>query len=354
MMRKPDTCNAIHGTTGADNASCTRFVMDCLMGDKKGMNDEKCKAVLRDPNFWQNTKKEVFEDMLPDVACSVLDSFGFQKVKVSNGKLNNLNAYEEKGAWLARINTSYASDYDAISKNANLMAYLDMLINKVNGSPAILNTNFYDKKAGAINRFGTTRLGKIGIQAINSGVNPNAVSLNNIVNVLGANMSANRLAFGLSPVLLPIVAMRGGSPVVTVQQRASQSLPSTDWANQVQKNSPILRAALEHYTAALASIDRQIDEKDLADLQGLLKSLEDSEEKLVKNVLLMHEYLNIMLNYGKMDETTKNESLYNIESFVKSSGSRLDKIEKGTNSLIITLQKISDALTVSLNGKTIA
>jgi len=34
IMRKTDTCNDIHGTSG-DNASCTRFVMDCLMGDKK-------------------------------------------------------------------------------------------------------------------------------------------------------------------------------------------------------------------------------------------------------------------------------------------------------------------------------
>ena len=79
-------------------------------------------------------------------------------------------------------------------------------------------------------------------------------------------MNTNRLAFGLSPILQPIIVMRGGDSTITIQQRASQSLPSTDWANQVQKNSPLLRKVLEHYTTALAGIDRQIDEKDLIKL----------------------------------------------------------------------------------------
>ena len=352
IMSRRDTCNDIHGTTGADNASCTRFIMDCLMGDKKGMNDDKCKAVLKDSNFWTQTKKEIFEDMLPDVACSVLDSFGFEKVKVSNGKHTNLNAYEDKGAWLARLDKNYSSDYDAISKNANLMAYLDMLLNKVNGSPAILNTNYYSKTStGNINLFTNSRLKQAGVQALNASVYPNGVSLNNITNILGANMNANRLAFGLSNILQPIIVMRGGDSTITIQQRASQSLPSTDWANQVQKNSPLLRKVLEHYTTALAGIDRQIDEKDLIKLNDALTSLENSEDLLVQNVLVMHEYLNIMLNWGKYDETTKNESLINIRKFVESSGKRLDKIEKGTNNLVITLQKLSDALSISVNGK---
>jgi hypothetical protein len=353
VMSKPDTCNDIHGVDAVDNDSCTRFVLDCLMGDKKGMDDDRCKNTLKNARFWSNTKKEVFEDMLPDVACSVLDSFGFQKVKVTNGKYTNLNAYEEKSEWLARLNKNYSSDYDAISKNANLMTYLDMLLNKVNGSPAILNTNYYNKSSGVNTyRFNNSRLSKIGILPINAGVNPNAVSLNNIVNVLGANISATRLAFGLSPILLPIVAMRGGSANITIQQRASQSLPSPDWANAVGKNSEILRKALEHYTSTLASVDKQIAKPDLDALNAQLDTLQQTEENLVKNVLLMHEYLNIILNYSdKYDEAAKNEALINIEAFVKSSGKRVDKIEKGTNNLVITLKKISDALDITVNGK---
>ncbi len=355
IMSKPNTCNDIHGVSASNNYSCTKFVLDCLMGDKKGMDDDRCKNTLKNPSFWSNTKKEVFEDMLPDVACSVLDSFGFQKVKVTNGKYTNLNAYEEKSEWLARLNKNYSSDYDAISKNANLMTYLDMLLNKVNGSPAILNTNYYNKSSGVNTyRFNNSRLSKIGIQAINAGVNPNAVSLNNIVNVLGANISATRLAFGLSPILLPIVAMRGGSANITIQQRASQSLPSPDWANAVGKNSEILRKALEHYTSTLASVDKQIAKPDLDALNAQLDTLQQTEENLVKNVLLMHEYLNIILNYSdKYDEAAKNEALINIEAFVKSSGKRVDKIEKGTNNLVITLKKLSDALDITVNGKSI-
>ncbi len=355
IMSKPNTCNDIHGVSASNNYSCTKFVLDCLMGDKKGMDDDRCKNTLKNSSFWTNTKKEVFEDMLPDVACSVLDSFGFQKVKVTNGKYTNLNAYEEKSEWLARLNKNYSSDYDAISKNANLMTYLDMLLNKVNGSPAILNTNYYNKSSGVNTyRFNNSRLSKIGIQAINAGVNPNAVSLNNIVNVLGANISATRLAFGLSPILQPIFVMRGGSANITIQQRASQSLPSPDWANAVGKNSEILRKALEHYTSTLASVDKQIAQPDLDALNAQLDTLQQTEENLVKNVLLMHEYLNIILNYSdKYDEAAKNEALINIEAFVKSSGKRVDKIEKGTNNLVITLKKLSDALDITVNGKSI-
>ena len=356
VMSKPDTCNDVHGTSGKYNYSCTKFVMDCLMGDKKGMNDEKCKAVLKNPAFWNNTKKEVFEDMLPDVACSVLDSFGFQKVRVTNGKYTNLHAFEEKSAWLERLNKNYSSDYDAISKNANLMSYLDMLLNKVNGSPAILNDNFYDKPNGTFNnnRLNGTRLTKYGIPVINTVVNPGSVSLNNITNILGSNMNTNRLAFGLSPILQPIIVMRGGNATISIQQSASQSVPSLDWADQVQRNSPILKKLLEHFTTQLAAVDRQIDSTDKAKLDQAIADLENSEEHLVKNVKVMHEYLNIMLNYSdKYDQTSKNETLENIKKFVESSGKRLDKIDKGTNSLVITLQKLSDALNISVNGKTV-
>ncbi len=356
VMSKPDTCNDVHGTSGKDNYSCTKFVMDCLMGDKKGMNDAECKAVLKKPAFWNNTKKEVFEDMLPDVACNVLDSFGFQKVKVTNGKHTNLSAFEEKSAWLERLNKNYSSDYDAISKNANLMSYLDMLLNKVNGSPAILNDNFYDKPNGTFNnnRLNGTRLTKIGIPVINTVVNPGSVSLNNITNILGSNMNTNRLAFGLSPILQPIIVMRGGNATISIQQSASQSVPSLDWAEQVQRNSPILKKLLEHFTTQLAAVDRQIDTTDKAKLDQAIADLENSEEHLVKNVKVMHEYLNIMLNYSdKYDQTSKNETLENIKKFVESSGKRLDKIDKGTNSLVITLQKLSDALNISVNGKTV-
>lgn len=356
VSSKPDTCNDIHGTSGKNNYSCTKFVMNCLMGDKRGMDDAECKAVLKNPAFWNNTKKEVFEDMLPDVACSVLDSFGFQKVRVTNGKYTNLSAFEEKSAWLERLNKNYSSDYDAISKNANLMSYLDMLLNKVNGSPAILNDNFYDKPNGTFNnnRLNGTRLTKIGIPVINTVVNPGSVSLSNITNILGANMTSNRLAFGLSPILQPIIVMRGGNATISIQQSASQSVPSLDWADQVQRNSPILKKLLEHFTTQLAAVDRQIDTTDKAKLDQAIADLENSEEHLVKNVKVMHEYLNIMLNYSdKYDQTSKNETLENIKKFVESSGKRLDKIDKGTNSLVITLQKLSDALNISVNGKTV-
>jgi len=361
-MSKPNSCNDIRGTSAPgvtdiiQNDTCTKFVLDCLMGDKKGMDDAECKNVLKDPAFWNNTKKEVFEDMLPDIACKILDSFGFQKVRVTNGKYTNLHAFEEKSAWLERLNKNYSSDYDAISKNANLMAYLDMLLNKVNGSPAILNDNFYDKPNGTFNnnRLNGTRLTKIGIPVINTVVNPGSVSLSNITNILGANMTSNRLAFGLSPILQPIIVMRGGNATISIQQSASQSVPSLDWAAQVQKNSPILKKLLEHYTAQLAAIDRQIDTSDQAKLNQAIVDLENSEDQLVRNVTIMHEYLNIMLNYSdKYDQTSKNETLLNIKQFVESSGKRLDKIDKSTNSLVITLQKLSDALNISVNGKTV-
>lgn len=355
-MSKPNSCNDIHSTSSSSNDTCSKFVMDCLMGDKKGMDDAECKNVLKDSNFWNNTKKEVFEDMLPDVACSILDSFGFQKVKVTNGKYTNLNAFEEKSAWLARLNKNYSSDYDAISKNANLMSYLDMLLNKVNGSPAILNDNFYDKPNGTfnINRFNNSRLKMMGINGINTVINPGSVSLSNITNTLNSNISSSRLAFGFLPGVVNLRMIGGGLAAMSIQQRASQSVPSLDWAAQVQKNSPILRKLLEHYTSQLAAVDRQIDTTDQAKLDKAITDLENSEDLLVKNVTVMHEYLNIMLNYSdKYDETSKNETLENIKKFVESSGKRLDKIDKGTNSLVLTLQKLSDALSISVNGKTV-
>jgi hypothetical protein len=47
----------------------------------------------------------------------------------------------------------------------------------------------------------------------------------------------------------------------------------------------------------------------------------------------------------------KNETLDNIKKFVESSGKRINKIEKGSNNLIVALQKLSNALDISVNGK---
>jgi hypothetical protein len=354
VMSKPATCNDIHGVNAVDNDSCTRFVMDCLMGDKKGMDDDRCKNTLKNSKFWENTKKEVFEDMLPDVACSILDSFGFQKVRVTNpnGKSpNTINEYEDKGLWLARLNKNFSSDYDPISKNTNLMSYLDMLLNKVNGSPAILNTNYYSKSPNNINRFGSSWLGQRGISGANTGNNSNFVSVGNLASVLGSNLASTKLAFGLSPIIQPIIVMRGGNINMSIQQRASQSVPSSSWVEQAQKSSPILKEALHFFNSELGKINREIDETDFKALLKSVEDLENSETLLQKNVLLMHEYLNIMLNFDNQSEMNKNETLDNIKKFVESSGKRINKIEKGSNNLIVALQKLSNALDISVNGK---
>lgn len=366
-------CNVVHGLTdsaavtapviGFNESSCSQFVLACLTSGTSGVANEKCRDFLTEKNFWGDVKKEVFEDMLPDTAIYILEKFGFNKTKVSHGTYKHLNAFVETKVWLEDVKSKITDpgEYKAISENANLMAYLGMLVNKVNNSPAILNSNYYDKPNTPTisnQRLLNSRLGKYGLLPRNI-LNTNYLPVDMIKNVLVANIASYRqqLGIGFLPVGMP---QRGGgfgvimSPAVSVKQRAAEVLPEKGWTSKVERNSKILKDLVGHFTSQLGEINKQISDEDKVSLDNYIKTLEDAEENLLKNIDIMYEYLNIMINYAdEGDAMTEKESLTNIESFIESSGKRINKIEKGTNNLLLTIKKLSDALQVSVNDKVV-
>ena len=348
-----NSCNAIYGVAAQDNETCTRFVFDCLNGDKKGLNDSQCINTLKDKNFWNNTKQEVFNEMLPDVAADILDSFGFKKVKYTDTVNNNkvtLTQFEKISDWLSRIknDNNTSSYYDDIQKNTPLMAYLNMILNKINNNPAILNKNFVERTINTdYNNFKYN-----GTYLSNSGLSPinylnNSTSTNSIKSVLNNNMQYNRLIFGLNRLVSPMVVLpqrqMGGGAQITIKQHLSQ-LPSQSIAKSITKNSPLLRDSLDHAMSRLENAGKPINEDDKRKLYDYVNQLENTENNLIKNIDVIHEYINIILNYSnKFDEAIANETLENISKFNESSGKRINKIQNGIDNVIINIQKLNDA-----------
>ena len=355
---------------GFTEGSCSKFVLACLNDAAPGVANEVCRDFLKSKDYWAIVKNEVYEDMLPSTAVFILEKFGFAKTRVSHGTYKNLHAFVETKVWLEGIKSSVKdpTEFKNISENANLMTYLGMLVNKVNNSPAILNTNYYDKPNTASisnQRLLNTRLGRIGLLPRNI-LNKYSVPVDMIKNVLNSNIASYRQQLGIG--FLPVGLQFGGhvgeqqggglgvimGNAVSLKKRAGQVLPEKGWTSKVERNSKILKDLVEHFTTQLGQINKQISDDDKVKLNSYIQTLEDAEENLLKNIDIMHEYLNVMINYSdEGDSMTEKEALTNIESFLESSGKRINKIEKGSNNLLLTIKKLSDALQVSIDDKVI-
>jgi len=189
----------------------------------------------------------------------------------------------------------------------------------------------------------------------NSGITPitylnNGTSINSIKSVLSNNIQYNRLIFGLNSLIAPMVVLPqkqiGGGPQITIKQQLSQ-LPSQSIAKSITKNSPLLRDALDNAMSRLENAGKPINDDDKRKLHDYVNQLENTENNLIKNIDIIHEYINIILNYSdKFDEAVVNETVENISKFNESSKKRINKIQKGVDNVVINIQSLNDAAVV--------
>jgi len=173
-LKTEDKCLGTGFVDDPSGKKCTDYLRDCLAGK----DVTQCKAYLDDEKYWDNAVNEV-NNMLPGMAVQTLNAFEFPMEQVwDNTASRRLLKYKSSDAWMAglveltgkRGTPLTKTDVEKIAKNAKLIGYLNMLVNKVNSNPAILNKDYTSSATDSAlvnnpDAFAGSRLHKMGVKA---------------------------------------------------------------------------------------------------------------------------------------------------------------------------------------------
>ena len=289
-----------------DNATCTQYLTDCITNNND--NDiKKCKKYMIKPDYWSKVKSEI-EDINPVLGKITLEKFGFKLItETDENSQQLLKKFESYTSWIKNLyelsqdgsNSLESIEYENISSNVQLKGYLELLVNKINSNPSILNPNFVCKSQSVYNQntnqFKDTRLYAYGIQSINS----NRYNDTNIERVITLVKNKTSRFIDLLSLLLNknpfhyvntgyIGMIGGGNDTDTI---LTEFQPSHETLHD------IFNGLYKH----LKSKNKTIIPGDLTAIQSELDTLRKSESKLIKLISYLEKYIDITNTYKQND-----------------------------------------------------
>ena len=312
--------------------------MECLKGKADVVN--KCKTYLTNNNFWNNAKDEVGR-MLPKIAVDTLRAFEFDYYKeYDEVQKQELVKVDTVSKWLEKLKklsdaepTKLSSDdFNKISKNPNLLAYLELVVSKVNANPAILNENYKSaEQEYNPDKFKGTQLYKLGLRQF---VPLGELSVGSITR-LGQAIDYNNTQVRISlPNFIRSFKLSGGGPIEDLTQHLSKPTVMTH---------SILNRHYMGLIEKLASNGKSISPKDNAKIQVLINRLRDSEIKLTKTMLYIEKYAKLLDVFGEQDNT-KVLSVDHLQNFVENRNRHFERVAKKQSDLITIIRTIAEAV----------
>jgi len=315
----------------SDNNKCTEYLSNCLFSNES--NDiTKCKNFMLEPTYWDSIKFEI-KNLNPELGKLTLEKFGFKVVnEFDEDAKQRLHKFQSYSNWIKDLNKLStepnsqltSNEFQKINDNLQLKGYLDLLVNKINSNPSILNPNYIchtsEVNKSHAKQFKDTRLYAYGIKSINSDRYSNYTNIKMVNDLITTNTSyfinlINKMLLNNPFVVNSNIhyvnsgIMRGGGGSQTI---LSEFKPSheiiTDVFNGLNKH--------------LETLNKKISPADLMEINKLLGVLRKSENKLVKVISYLEKYFDVIELYKDYDhnnvlsidhirnftETTKNTS----------------------------------------------
>ena len=347
MELQPDRCMGTKVNETTTN-TCSEYLTKCILGNSGDIT--KCKQFMMDPNFWTTIQKEVNE-MIPHIATTTLNSFGFKIVSKKN-----LAEYESVGEWSKSLDQKGLSstEVDSIRKNTKLTQYLTMLVNKINSSPAILNKHYVVKYADDLNhqasRFTSWTLSARGMvprAVVVSNYSRQISSLND--SLLGLRHHVNgRIAFvpgsGLviNGVSIPVMnGLQFGGGSVKMMPHVSEN-------DSLRASYPVIKNLYHGIKGSLASKGKSFGADTEKQFEHNLEQFRKIEEKLIKAIYYSDKYLDVLSIYKDYDH----ENILNMEhlkSFVEKREHYFDKTIGKQNTILGAIEQIVNSVNDALD-----
>lgn len=327
------------GFVGDANVKCGDYLRDCLNG--KGV--EKCKDFLSKSDYWENAVNEV-NAMLPPIALKTLHDFEFDTVEVyDETNKRNIKKVVDTTAWLASIKSKVNDNvaHEAISKNTKLIGYLDMLVNKVNSNPAILNkdiTRSDEQRVYNPNAFRGTKLASFGLKPRLAVSTLAPSSVERLSTLVGSTQDALKVRL-FAPALLGnlggVIGMHGGaSPLEALEERLSADNKQT-WS--------VLKSNYLALLQQLQALNKDIAQGDKDKIDRLFDQLQKSEVKLMQVLLMTEKYNKLITVHGEKDNNSV-LTIDHLKDFVDQRNKYFTRVAKKQNDLISIIKSIADAL----------
>ena len=323
-----DNCVGLH----VDKAQCTEYLLDCI----NGSDPTQCRKYMADTKFWGNDatsiKTEV-KSMLPAMALLTLEKFGFKQVVVNDSVAKRqLNKVESVNSWLVRLEKDMASDataFESIQKNTNLTLYLNLLVEKINGSPQILNKDIVQSEETQ-----TYNPAKFQGQLLSQyGLRPK-LPVVNYVGMMNRISDMVRYAVKGSFMVPSFVVVQNGG--------AMDDYKST--AIELENTFNLLKNVLKAH-------NKDLDSSNESEIRELLKSLKNTENKVVQTIKIMDKYIELMDVY-KHNDPHKVLNLETLDEITRSKDHQLEKFGKKQDTIAQALVTIADALQQVVNKST--
>jgi hypothetical protein len=339
--KQQNVCKELAVTDDKENEkTCSVYLQDCLAGN----NIEVCRDFMKNSKFWGDggtgAKAEV-EKMLPSTARLTLEKFEFKQISVYDSVAKkNLFKSESVYSWLQNLSKNLNStDYTAISKNTSLLHYLGLLVDKINGSPAILNKNVDSSEETQPynpNKFMGQFAYKLGIRPKIHGNNFENKS-QRFLNTVSRYGIINNI---LTPKIFVPITMRGGSSEITSYDLSlldDQRLASAEYENQFKSYKEILNGS-----------GKQIDPNDEKSLKDLIESFKKSEKKMIISLAIIQKYIELM-DVFKYNDPKGILSLSNLNEIINNNKMIVQKANKKQDTLLNALQTLSSVVADAVN-----
>lgn len=335
---------AVVGLNG-NEGECGRYLLSCLNGTSGSI--DACKSFMLRPDFWEVSREEV-KNMLPRVAVDTLSKFGFQQVVNSSTKLNEV---ENVPSWSARLKDVIKdpTELNQILTNTKLMGYLGLLVQKVNGSPAILNEGVVgnpkgDNMVDLANAFKGTYAHAAGVKPYNDGganlaqvvLRQSQLALMNLTYT--RNLIDNRFVVLNGAVLVPGMHLMRGGAVLSIPSVSSQG------PTPLKENYPIMKNLVELANKKLADLGRPLNPADANVLASSLEELRKAEDKLFRSLSYVDKYIDLHQIF-KVYDTEGVLTVDNLAKFVDANKKYLSRTETRLKSLTdVLIETIENAI----------
>ena len=332
-----ENCSGFHVAKGQPDV-CTDYLLQCI----NGSDPTQCRNYMALPDFWGSTGnsiKEEVKQMLPAMALTTLEKFGFKQVNVVDAVAKkSLNKVELVNTWLQRLEKDMNDSpaYKSIESNTNLTLYLNLLVEKINGSPHILNENIVQSEETQL-----YNPSKFNGQLLSTyGVRPKLPSGSNVVSSIARLSETMKYGLTATAELQPRVivavnpgfSMRGGAVV-----QEDYKFTAVELENQYNLLKNMLKAH-----------GKEIDSSNDLELKALFSSFKTTENKLWQTIKIMNKYVELMDAFSYNDPN-KVLNLETLNEIVKAHEHQLTKTSKKQETIVQALQTLADVVQEAVN-----
>ena len=295
-------------TLGLKDASsmqkCSKMIKDCLTGQEDGV--KQCQTYMN-TDFFRNAGQKEVDKMNPAIALDLLRSFGFAQKTKHNKELGiELVVVDSAREWINTLRTHHQAsgsssggtnkltsvEIDTIANQKGLLDYLELVSQKINSSPQILNPGYSGKKPtqNAAAFTGTTfhKYGMLPKEAVQG---RSAPSLSSIVHIQNQVLSQRNLLSGIYGI--PIVGfMQSGGSELQAQLAGAygniQPIKLSDYADNI----------FQSFLKRLEAFNKSLDNTDKAEVEKIIKDLKEIEAKLEKANKYTTQYSDMLSAHG--------------------------------------------------------